>query len=140
MNGKFFLSAIAGAVTSFLLGWVIYGFVLKSFMEANMIHYPGLEMEMPNMFILILSTLLMSVFIAFVFQRWAGFTTFMNGLYGGLIIGFFISASIDLSFFSMMNLFTPKYLVVDIIVGTINTGIIGGVIAAILGMGKKAAA
>jgi hypothetical protein len=140
MNGKFFLSAIAGAVTNFLLGWLAYGFLLKGFAEGNMTVYPGLMPEMPNIWLLFLATLLMAFLIAFIFQRWAGYNTFMNGLYGGMIIGFFIGASMDLSMFSMMNLFTPMYMIVDILMSTVMTGIMGGVIAAILGMGKKAAA
>jgi hypothetical protein len=137
MNTRLFLAAIAGAVVSFLLGWLVYGIILSDFMQANSIHYDGLKTEMPNFFLLILSGLFMSFFIAFVFQRWAGFTTFMNGVFGGVIIGFFIAASVDLSFFSMMNLFTPYYLFADIVVGTVITGIEGGVIAAILGYRKK---
>jgi len=107
MNIKLFLAAIAGAVVSFLLGWLIYGLLLMDFFQANTIVYEGLFMEMPNMFLLILANLLMSFFIAFIFQRWAGFTTFLKGLGGGAFIGFFLAATIDLSLFSMMNLYTP---------------------------------
>lgn len=138
MNIKLFLAAIAGAVVSFLLGWLIYGLLLMDFFQANTIVYEGLFTEMPNMFLLILSNLLMSFFIAFIFQRWAGFTTFIKGLCGGAFIGFFVAAAIDLSLFSMMNLYTPAYVIVDIVLYTIMTGIIGGVIAMILGSGKKA--
>lgn len=137
MNAKFYLSALAGTVTTFLLGWLIYGILLKGFSEANTIHYEGLMPEMPNMFLLILSNLFMALFIAFVFQRWAGFNTFRNGLFGGMIIGFFISAAFDLSMFSMMNLVTPVFLIVDILVYTFMTGITGGVIAAVQGYGKN---
>jgi hypothetical protein len=137
MNAKFFLSVVAGAVTNFLLGWIVYGYLLRGFAEANMTQYPGLMPEMPNIFTLLLAILFMAFLIAFIFQRWAGYSTFMNGLYGGMIIGFFIGASIDLSMFSMMNLFTPVYMIVDILMSTIMTGIMGGVIAAVLGMGKK---
>ncbi len=140
MNAKFFLSAIAGAITNFLLGWLVYGILLKGFAEANMTQYPGLMPEMPNIFLILLSTLFMAFLIAFIFQRWAGYSTFMNGLYGGMIIGFFIGASMDLSMFAMMNLFTPLYMIVDILVATVLTGIMGGVIAAILGIRKKEAA
>lgn len=139
MNTKLFLAAIAGAVLSFLLGWFIYGLLLMDFFQANTIVYDGLMLEMPNMFLLMLANLLMSFFMTFVFQRWAGFNTFMKGLYGGVMIGFFFAAITDLYILSMMNLHTPTFIIVDIIISTVMNGIIGGVIGLILGYGKKAA-
>ncbi len=140
MNMKLTLATIAGAIVSFFLGWIVYGLLLMGFFTANSIHYEGLMLEMPNIWIMIIADLSMGFLLAFIFQRWAKFDTFMKGLYGGLIFGFFLALAMDLFSLSMMNLYTPVYVIVDIIVGTIMNGIVGGVIGWILGMGKKEAA
>lgn len=140
MTTKLILATITGAVLSFLLGWLLYGFLLMDFFGANMIMYDGLIKEMPNLILILISSLTMWFMISFIFQRWAGFTTFLQGLGGGAFIGFFIGVSIDLSLHSMFNLYNGAYIAMDIAVSTIMTALIAGVVAAILGSGKKAAA
>jgi len=137
MNLKLFLATIAGAIIAFFFGWLVYGVMLMDFFTANTIHYEGLMMEMPNIFLLALGYLAISFFMAFVFQRWAAFTTFMSGLYGGLVIGFFFSFTFDLYIMAGMNLYTPTSTIVDIVVNTVIYGITGGVIAFILGLKKE---
>jgi hypothetical protein len=140
MNVKLILASLGGAILSFLLGWLVYGILLKGFYEANTTHYEGLIKELPNIPLIFLSCLVMSFLLAYVFQRWAGFKSFGKGFTGGMIIGFLICLSYDLSFMSMYNLFAFSVVVVDVIVGTIFNGIVGGVIALILGFEKKTAA
>jgi hypothetical protein len=55
-----------------------------------------------------------------------------------MLLGFFISLSYDLSLFAMENLVTAGALVVDVITATILTGIVGAVIAWILGFKSNA--
>lgn len=143
MIKKLVLASLAGSVVQFLLGWLIYGVLLAGFMNSQSAHYPGLlkDMNSPDFIILIyLSGLMMSFFIAYVFLHWAKFETYMKGLTGGMFIGFFISLTYDLSTYSMMNLMSGRSMVVDIIIATIVTGIVGGVIAWVLGMKSKTAA
>jgi LytS/YehU family sensor histidine kinase len=140
MTTRLILATITGAVLSFLLGWLLYGILLMDFFGANMIMYDGLIKEMPNLLFVFIAGLASWFMISFIFQRWAGFTTFLQGLGGGAFIGFFIGVSIDLSLYSMFNLYNGAYIAMDIAVSTIMTALIAGVVAAILGSGKKAAA
>jgi hypothetical protein len=140
MNAKLFYAAIAGTVVSFLLGWILYGLLLKGFFDSQTIHYEGLMMAMPNIFLLILANLSMSFFLALIFQRWAGITTFIRGFYAGMTVGFFFALTVDLFFLSMLNLYTPAYAIVDVILSTLLNGVVGGVIGMVLGSGKKAVA
>ncbi|MBK9328158.1 MAG: hypothetical protein IPM95_02355 [Sphingobacteriales bacterium] len=43
MNARVLIAALAGAVASFLLGWLFYGFLLPDFYAAHSLHYAGLE-------------------------------------------------------------------------------------------------
>jgi hypothetical protein len=140
MMKKLCLAALAGSVVQFLLGFLVYGLLLASFMDANTIHYEGLMKDMNSasfIILIFLAGLVMSTLIAFIFQRWAKFDKFSAGFTGGMVLGFFISLSYDLSSYSMMNLVSVGGFVVDVIVATILTGIVGGTIAWVLGMKGK---
>ena len=137
MNAKLIIASLAGGVLMFFLGWLVYGVLLMSFYEANTTHYEGLMKEMPNMYLMVLSNLLMGFLLAFMFQRWAGFKTLSAGLTGGLIFGFLIALIYDLYFLACMNLFPLKLMIVDVIVSTVITCITGALIGWILGFEKK---
>ncbi|MBK7856274.1 MAG: hypothetical protein IPJ79_16525 [Bacteroidetes bacterium] len=49
MNKKVIAAAIAGAITTFMLGWLIYGMLLMDFMEANTVKYEGLMLNPQNL-------------------------------------------------------------------------------------------
>jgi hypothetical protein len=141
MMKKLLLAAVAGSVVQFLLGWLVYGLLLAGFMSSQTTHYDGLMRDMNSgSFILLIyiSGLAMSFFIAFIFQRWAKFEKFFMGLTAGMVLGFFMSLSYDLSSYAMMNLISLSGMIVDIITATVLTGILGAVIAWVLGMGKAA--
>jgi len=137
MKTSFYLAGFAGGVFNFFFGWLVYGVLLMSFMEANTIHYDGLMKEMPEMFLLGLSCLVTAFFLAFVFEKWAKIKTLKGGFVGGLIIGLFIAAMYDLSFLSMYNLFNVKMAVVDVLVAGFVYGATGAVVGWVLSTGKK---
>ena len=138
MSIKTILAAIAGAILAFLLGWLIYGFLLMDYFEANTTHYDGLMKEMPNLLLVFINNLIWSSLLAFIFYKWAGIKSFAGGIKGGIIIALPISLSFDLYLVSGMNIFTPTLVVVDVIASTVMWAIVGGLIGFILGTGKKA--
>lgn len=137
MKTKFLLAGLAGGVFYFFLGWLVYGILLMDFYESNSIQYEGLNKEMPVMWMLALSNLLMGYFLAFIFERWAGISTLKGGFIGGLIVGLFISVIYDLSFLSMMNLMNSQVVIVDIVVSGLVIGLVGAVVGWVLGFKKK---
>ncbi len=137
MNTRIILAALAGAVSYFLLGWLVYGILLMGYYEAHTTQYAGLMKEMPNLFLIFLSNLVMAFLMAVIFGMWANFKTFVKGMTGGMVISFLTTLSFDLYFLAAYNLFSGAVTVVDIIVSTIMGGIIGGIIGWILGIGSK---
>ena len=138
MNTKALLAALAGAVFSFLAGWVVFGMLLMDFYMSNTTQYEGLmKGEMPNLVLIFISGLSSSLLIAYIFSKWANVKTFGAGLMNGVIIYFFIVTSFDLSMYAFYNLMNVTLVCVDIVVGTIFGGLMGGVIGLVLGMGKK---
>jgi hypothetical protein len=139
MNGRFFLATLAGTVVAFFLGWLIFGILLMGFYETNTTHYEGLMKQMPDMLPIILANLSMAFFLAFVFQRWANTRTFVKGFGNGIFITFLWILGFDLFFLASMNLYPLSVVVVDIIANTLLGGIVGGVVAWVLGYKNRAA-
>lgn len=140
MSTRAILAAVVGSISSFLLGWLIFGILLMDYYTANTTHYDGLMKEMPNLVLVFLNGLIWSLLLAFIFERWAGIKTILGGIKGGVIIGLPIMLSFNLFLLARMNLFTPTLVVVDVIANTIFTALVGGLIAFILGYRKKASA
>ena len=132
-------ATVAGGITFFLLGFIIYGVLLDKYMKENMISYPGLMKEpMPDMVPLVIANLVLAGLFAFVFEYWATIRTFVGGLRGGAIMTFLLALHSDLIAVSMMNLMkgmTP--IVVDIIVVTVMGALAGGVVGLVLGVMNK---
>jgi hypothetical protein len=136
MNTKTIIAAIAGAITTFLLGWLIYGILLMDFMETHTIKYEGLMINPPRLGVLFASHLIFSLMLAYVFNTWANARTFSSGFTNGLIISGLITLSIDLGYYAFMNLMDTTGLAVDVIVSTLIWSIAGGVIGLVLGKVK----
>jgi hypothetical protein len=140
MTKKLILATIAGSVVQFLLGWLIYGLLLANFMNSQTTHYEGLMKDMSTgsfIVLIFISGLVMSFLIAFIFQRWAKFEKFLMGLTGGMLLGFFMALSYNLSSLAMENLLSISAMIVDVIVSSVVMGIVGAVIAWILGFKSK---
>ena len=135
MNARVLVAAVAGGAALFFLGFLVYGIALDSWMEAQMIRYPGLMFESPNFVTLIASNLVWAILVALVFDRWATIGTFAGGALGGAALSFFIALYHDLMNMSFMNLFTSfTPVLVDVIAFTVIGAIAGGVIGMVLGV------
>ncbi|MBK8499460.1 MAG: hypothetical protein IPL52_11755 [Flavobacteriales bacterium] len=141
MNTRVLIAALVAGVVGFLLGWVIWGMALMGYYEANMIHYEGLmkaEGEM-NLALMFVSNLCVGVVVAYACDR-MGAKTLASAAVASAIIGFFFYLSIDLSFMSMMNMFSnTTVMVVDVIAYTVWIAVMGAAAGAVLGMGAKKA-
>ena len=141
MSKRMLLAALAGAVVSFLAGWLVYGILLKDYYMAHTTHYEGLMKEPPVLWAIFVSGLCSTLLMAYIFDKWANIRTFGGGAMAGAWIGFLVILSFDLSFHAFFNLYPdPIVFVVDVLVGTVFNAVIGGVVAMALGMGNKASA
>ena len=111
-------------------------------MNSHSTHFEGLMKDMNTgsfVILIFISGLVMSFLLAFIFQRWAKFEKFFKGLTAGMLLGFFLALSYDLYFLASMNLFSVSATIVDVIANTVVVGIVGAVIAWVLGFKLKAA-
>ncbi len=139
MLTRILAATVAGGITFFIFGFVIYGLILdNAVMKPNMNTFPGLVNETPVWIPLVLANLVSAFLLAYIFEKWATISTFVGGLKGGATIYFLIALSFQLMFLAFMNLH-KNYIPVaaDVIGSTVLGAIAGGVIGQVLGMMKK---
>ena len=79
---KFTLSTLIGGVAYFLLGWLVYGILLKDVLAIpaelqGTVQYPEDQFKISLMFA---SCLVWAALFSLIFMRWANISTFMGGL------------------------------------------------------------
>ncbi len=141
MVTRLLAATVAGGITFFVLGFVIYGLILENaVMKPNMNTYPGLMNEMPVWIPLVLANMVSALLLAYIFEQWASIRTFVGGMKGGAIVWFLISLSFQLMFLAFMNLHKNYIPAIADVLGSVVMGAIGGgVIGAVLGMMNKEA-
>ena len=132
-TNKILLGGLAGGVTFFLLGWLVYGILLSSYMTANLNQCAAKPMTEMIMWAMILSNLALGFLLSLVFT-WSKITDMKSGARVAAIIGVLISASVDLGNYSMTNVYSSiSVIVVDVLVYTILLTITGIVVAKVIG-------
>lgn len=140
MNVKqFSIGTLVGAVTLFLLGFLVYAVLFSAFFEANAGSASGVSraddsMVMPLLF---LGNVAMAGLLTYIYLQWAQISTFMTGLKGGLIIGLLMNLGHNLIMYSTTNIMNLTGALVDVVLYTIVVGLTGGVIGLVLGRIKK---
>jgi hypothetical protein len=135
MNLRVLVAAIVGAIVMFTLGYLIFHLALGTFLHSQMIPYPGLMKEpMPDMVPLALSNFAFAWLYAYIFDQWAGVSTFFGGVIAGITIAIPLAIAIDLQYLAFMNLYRSiTVLFVDVAAIAVMNGITGGVMGIILG-------
>lgn len=139
MNTKTILATAVGTVFNFLGGWVVFGMALASFYMSNTKTYEGLSKgDMPDLPFIFVSGIFNAYLVTYLLRR-AGKEqfTFAAGFKHGLVAYFCMAAWVNFSIYSFYNLMNMTLVVTDIFVQAIFGGINGGIMALILGSGKK---
>ena len=132
-TNKILIGGLAGGISYFLLGWLVYGLILFDTMALPEATMNAIGKDPMLMWAMLLSCLVYGIFIAYIFVQWAGISTFTTGLKAGAIIGFFVSLSINLSMFSMYTFPTMTNMLLDVVAAAITTGLAGGIAGLAIG-------
>ena len=134
---KILLATLGGTVVLYFLGYAIWGFGLDGIHRANTETYEGLRKAMPNMPYLVLSMAFTAFLMSYIFDRWAGISTFKGGAKAGALIATLIGLGHDFLWLSMNNLFNETVMATNIVGNLVWGALGGGVIAWILGRGNN---
>jgi hypothetical protein len=132
-------ATVAGGIVFYIVGFVLFAFILDPILKPYMTQFPGLMKEpMPDLIFLPLWNLSMAFLFAVVFEKWAGIRTFVGGLKGGLLLMFLISLIINFDFLAFMNVYKgPVGAIVVIAASTFIGTLAGGAVGAVLGLMNK---
>ena len=137
-TNKFVIGGIAGGVAAFLLGWLLYGMLLKDFYAAN----AGTDCSVDRgdaiiMWALVVGNLAFGFLLSYIFTRWASINTAGGGAQAGAIIGFLMGLGMDMVMYGTTTMMKLNGVLVDIAVSTVMTAIVGAVVGMAIGMGDK---
>jgi hypothetical protein len=136
-TNKFIMGTLAGGITFFLAGFVIYGIALMSFFEAHAGSATGVAKADMVWWALILGNMASAGLLSYIFLKWANISSFGSGASAAAIIGFFMSLSYEMINFATTNVMDMTGAIAEVIVSVVYFAIGGGVIGAVLGIGKK---
>ena len=131
-TNKILVAGLIGGVAAFLLGWLVFGILLKDAMVSPVAGFMKPEEDM-IWWAMIASNLIWGMTYAYIFVQWASISTWMTGAKAGAILGLLISLSYDLSFFAMTNMFTMQSMLMDVLASVFMSAAIGAVIGWWLG-------
>jgi len=137
---KFIVAGIAGGIVNLLLGWLIYGMLLKEFMASNM--QSGLMRSDSDMiwWALIVGNLAFGFLLAYVIGKSAT-TSAGQGAGVGFIVGLLVCLGYDLIMYATSTIMSSlKGAAADVAATAVMSAIAGAVIGWVLGMSKKTVA
>jgi hypothetical protein len=137
---KIMMAALAGTVVYFASGWLVFEGLLGKYMSANTTQIGGFKKteEQSSMLMLIISCLAYALLLAIILGKWAHTHTFQEGAIMGAVVGILVATMTNTYWFStthFFNGFAP--LLTDIAAAGVTVGLMGGVIASVLGYLEK---
>jgi hypothetical protein len=136
---KFIVGGIVGGIVFFLLGWLIYGMLLKDFMANNLSTSMRADAD-TIWWALILGQIAGGFLLAYVIGK-AGATSAGAGAGVGFIVGLLVCLSYDLTMYGVSTtIVSLKGLAADVAVSAVMGAIVGGVVGWVMGMSKKTVA
>lgn len=101
---KILIGTLVAGVSTFFLGWLIYGMMINTFMQENCNNSLSLPMDQMVWWALIASNLVSGLLLSIVLD-WSGSTTMAAGIKVGAIVGLLSALAFDLGLYSMTTMF-----------------------------------
>ncbi|WP_316812033.1 hypothetical protein [Pedobacter heparinus] len=136
---KILITAIAGGLVFFLLGWLVYGIILMDFMMANSGIPVELQKKMPDMIPLAVANLAWGFLFAIILGEWSTGLSIAEGAMRGALISLLVALFMNLSMYATTTMLKVNYLLVDLVAMTVNGAIGGAVITWVLSLWKSKA-
>ncbi len=136
---KLLMGGIVAGILFFLLGWLAYGTLLRTFF----MNHPGTVMgvDRPDKEIqflyLVIGNLALGFTLAFIFTK-SNVNSLSSGLVTGGLIGLLFSVGINCMMYATTNIVSKTAMAAGVATDTVMWAIAGAVVGAMMGMGKKA--
>lgn len=127
---RFLMGTVVGGVTLFVVGYLVYGLAL-----ANVYPETTIDREVPIWWALGVAQLAWGALLTVVLDKWPGGASPAGGFKAAAIIGFLVSISIGLGFYSMTTLPTSGFSFVEPFIAAVVFGLGGAAVGWSLGRG-----
>jgi len=134
---KILRGTIIGAICFFVIGGVIYGFLLSNFVAANTDPAVTRPMEEVVWWAAILTNLVLGLLFTLILH-WSGAKKLVDGIKTGALFGLILGLYLDLYFYSTTTIYNLTYVIVDVIVMTILSALVGLIVVLTWGKDKTA--
>lgn len=138
MNTKnFTLAGIAGGITFFMLGWLVYGVILMDTMKSFAGSATGVDRgEDMLLWSIFLGNLASGFLLSFIFTCLGTINNPTAGARAGFWIGLLMGAGFDFTMYGTSNISTLTGVLIDIVVFAFLTALSGAVVAWVIGKAK----
>ena len=130
---RFIIGTVVGAITLYVLGYLIFDLALGWFYSANAGSATGLVKDPQVIWAVALGTLSYAALLTLVIEIRGGSITIVDGLKIAAIVGFLLWFTVDFIFYGNFNMSNLTLTFVDPLLELIRAGIGGAVIAAVFG-------
>lgn len=133
---KLLFAASAGAITYFLAGWLVFEGLLGTYMQENTTQIEGFKKTEAeaSMILIFISCAAYALLITLVFHYAPEIRTFKMGSAMGAMIGVLVAIMTNTYWFATSHFFNDfKPILADILAASVTVGIMGGVVAWVLG-------
>jgi len=133
---NFLLAALAGAITYFLAGWLVFEGLLGTYMQANTTQTEGFKKDEAesSMVLIFVSCAAYALLLTLIFHYAPGIRTFKVGFIFGAMVGILVAIMTNTYWFATSHFFNDfKPVLIDIAAASVTVGVMGGVVAWVLG-------
>ena len=124
------IGTVVGGITMFAVGYLIWNIALDYWFAAFVA--AGVARESELLLVNALSNVPVAVLVTLAVER-GGSSTIGKGVKIGAIVGFLILSTVDLAYYANTTIFDLTATILDQLLTSVQFGIGGGVIAAVLG-------
>lgn len=134
MNVKrIIIGTLVGAITLFILAYLIFDLVFGDFYSANMGSAMGVARENPVFWASALGSISYALMLVLAMDAKGGFATVVDAAKVCAVTGFLLWFTVDFTFYGIFNLTNLTLAIVDPLLEAVHAGIAGAVIAAVAG-------
>jgi len=131
-TGRFVTATLVGGIVLFFLGFLIWGLAFMGFFEAHAGSATGVAKDPPRFLLILVSQFVWAGLLTLVIGTWARVSGFGPAFRVAAVVGLLSSLSFDLMMYATTNLSDLTATLIDPLLGTVWTGIGGGVIGIVL--------
>ena len=130
---RLMIGTIVGAITIYILGYLIFDLAFGEFYSANAGSATGLVRDNPLMWAPVLGCISYAALVTLAIDARGGSVTIVDGAKTAAIVGFLLWFTVNFIFYGNFNMSNLTVTVVDPLLELVRAGIGGAVIAAVFG-------